>query len=182
MAGSRKLSGEIDLYILHIDESGDTTSTRTLGTYGSDVAYSAVELPDSGLAIAGKTFQSGTNDFWLIKLGGDLISRVDENPTSAKPADFAITAYPNPFNSAVSIAAPYGAEIEIFDLNGRRVAQLSYGGTVGANLVFAHSTGDHKDRPYECVWQPSESLPSGVYLVRARFDDCETKKRIVYLK
>jgi len=116
------------------------------------------------------------------RLGLFTHSFLDISEKNNKPTDFAISAYPNPFNSAVTITAPAGAEIEIYDVNGRMVD----GGTVGANLVFAHSTGDHKDRPYECVWRPAPSLTSGVYLVRAKFSQQTASaaftKRIVYLK
>jgi len=48
---------------------------------------------------------------------------VAETPT---PESFEISAHPNPFNSAVSITAPAGAEIEIFNVNGRIVATPSF--------------------------------------------------------
>jgi hypothetical protein len=34
----------------------------------------------------------------------------------------------------------------------------------------------------EFTWTPEKSIGSGVYLVRARFGDRETTKRVVYLK
>lgn len=40
---------------------------------------------------------------------------------TALPQATALTVFPNPFNSAVSITAPAGAEIEIFDVSGRRI-------------------------------------------------------------
>ncbi|MCK5832731.1 T9SS type A sorting domain-containing protein, partial [bacterium] len=73
------------------------------------------------------------------------------------PANLALSAYPNPFNSSVFISAPEGAKIEIFDVNGRMVDDIP----VGANLVFAQPPGDHKDRPYEFVWIPDENITSG---------------------
>jgi len=78
----------------------------------------------------------------------------------ATPKDFMISAYPNPFNSAVSISAPEVAEIEVFDINGRPVAEF----------------------PGACQWQPTASVGSGVYLVRATIGDESVTKRIVYLK
>ena len=87
--------------------------------------------------------------------------RVHENSTT--PDVFALTAYPNPFNSAVAISAPASAVIEIFDLNGRSVAKLPGG---------------------EQIWTPEPTEGSGVYLVRAVSPDgtCSDTKRAVYLK
>lgn len=51
-----------------------------------------------------------------------------------KTTSFSLSAHPNPFNSAVTISLDYGSEsaeplstLEIFDINGRRVAQLPNG-------------------------------------------------------
>jgi len=102
-----------------------------------------------------------------------------------------ISAYPNPFNSAVKIAFdchsresgnPEVVSVEIFDLSGRRVAELtppappSQGGKEGKSPLLRGDLGG-------LVWQPAASLGSGVYLVRARMNGGEsTSKRIVYLK
>jgi alpha-tubulin suppressor-like RCC1 family protein len=108
------------------------------------------------------------------------------------PAEIRLWVYPNPFNSAVTIAidgvgggsrVPF--DVEIFDVNGRMVDEM----TVGATRRVARSTGQPPVDPYEYVWQPDESLPSGVYLVRARVETgsisgatATSTKRIVYLK
>ncbi len=104
-----------------------------------------------------------------------------------KPQSVGISAYPNPFNSAVRITV--GAihelplQIEIFDVNGKRVQGFEgsrvQGGTPGA---------DNRAPINEFVWTPDETVGSGIYLVRARFDrlsdqgDDSVTKRIVYLK
>jgi len=120
---------------------------------------------------------------------------VDDSP--AKPSSISISAYPNPFNSSVTISldvvgeglAP--ARVEIFDVNGREIAQLPDGGNVGAGFTPARNDGAHdyeRDgaRPSpttrEFTWTPNENLPSGVYLVRVTTDDDSATKRIVFLK
>ena len=105
---------------------------------------------------------------------------------SARPGDFAISAHPNPFNSAVTIAidgvgdgssVPF--DVEIYDVNGRMVE----GGTVGAYCIRPFD-GSTRLTPttQEYIWSPHESLPSGVYLVRAVAGDVSSSKRIVFLK
>ena len=82
----------------------------------------------------------------------------------------------------MSISAPEGAIVEIFNINGRIVFEMP----VGEGLVPSRTSGDHKGRPYEYTWQPDESLGSGVYLVRATIPEQTTSvvctKRVVYLK
>jgi len=77
------------------------------------------------------------------------------------PEYFSLNISPNPFNSACQIIAPVDATIEIFDLQGRRVAQLPEG---------------------KSVWQPDEQLGGGIYLVRATKEGCTKIKRVIYLK
>ncbi len=125
---------------------------------------------------------SDTNDtpFTIID-----VSTIGE--TALLPRDFAISAYPNPFNSAVTIAAPAGAEVEVFDVNGRRIAQLPVGeGLKPSRSSITAQTGGSETTPLrnaEFIWRPGHSLGSGVYLARARFGNGNvTSKRIVYLK
>ena len=77
------------------------------------------------------------------------------------PCKYNVSIYPNPFNTACRISAPENAIIEIFDINGRSVAEFGGG---------------------EQIWKPEASVGSGVYLVRAKIGDKDITKRVVYLK
>ncbi len=122
------------------------------------------------------------------------------------PDNFTISAYPNPFNSAVTIAFdchsreggnPEGITVEIYDVNGRCVetvtepVEVTIGveATVGrlakdtsTSSVSVKSPLSKGDLGGFVVWQPAPSLGSGVYLVRASVGNESTSKRIVYLK
>ncbi len=112
-------------------------------------------------------------------------SNIAETPT---PQSFAISAYPNPFNSSVTISLDFGSEspkplstIEIFDVNGRRVVEI----TPPTPL----DRGEHGKSPLSkgdlgglFVWQPDESLGSGVYLIRARFGSAQQPSGQTYTK
>ncbi len=103
---------------------------------------------------------------------------VAELQFAAIPKSPELSAYPNPFNSAVkiSVSAGVGATdgrpgqvgIEIFDISGR--------------LVFNNSVGDLVPTVCEYIWTPEKTVGSGVYLVRVKIGDRNTVKRIVYLK
>jgi len=129
----------------------------------------------------------------LIRLDmdcGDIVYSDDH-----LPAAFAISAYPNPFNSSVTISldsrsespealstSPPGAcRVEVFDINGRRISVIpdpdreSRGTT---EILDSRFHGNDKT----VVWQTDASLGSGVYLVRAQIGEESASKRIVYLK
>ena len=94
-----------------------------------------------------------------------LTTGIDEYTTSSRPSTPTLSAYPNPFNSACRISAPENAVIEIFDINGRCVAEFDGG---------------------DQIWKPEASVGSGIYLVRATIPEQTTSvvctKRVVYLK
>jgi hypothetical protein len=109
-----------------------------------------------------------------------------EEKSAFVPDAMTISANPNPFNSSVRITLDgLGAhcntplQIEIYDVNGRMVE----GGTVGAYCIRPFD-GSTRLTPttQEYIWTPHESLPSGVYLVRATMGVESMTKRIVYLR
>jgi len=105
--------------------------------------------------------------------------------TPSRPSNLAISAYPNPFNSAVTIAIDGEFEspmrIEIYDMSGRRVAELTPPAPLDRGEEERKSPLSKGDLG-GLVWRPAPSLPSGVYLIRAGNGDESTSKRIVFLK
>jgi len=102
----------------------------------------------------------------------------ETNDITLKPLKYEILTIPNPFNSAVTISAPAGAEIEVFDVNGRKITPPT-----------PLDRGEHGKSPLSkgdlgglFVWQPGDNITSGVYLVRATIGKESISKRIVYLK
>jgi len=91
--------------------------------------------------------------------------------TQPTPQDFSFSAFPNPFNSSVTIAfdLPRSGDVElnIFDLNGRLVETLRDGFT---------SAGAHTVN-----WSPA-SAASGVYFARLGAEDFQTTRKLLYLK
>ncbi len=148
-----------------------TDSGRACTTFRADTITGIGYM----VAIYGDTFS--TTAVHPIKLGATAIN---EN-NYGLPVDFTIDAHPNPFNSAVSIAAPEGAQIEIFDLNGRRIDVIPDPDRESRGAAKNLDSRFHgNDRTV--VWQPSDNITSGVYLVRAKIGDESVTKRVVYLK
>ncbi len=80
------------------------------------------------------------------------------------PETFAITVSPNPFNSACLITSSIpDARVTIFDTKGNQVDQLPL------------NSGAAK-------WQPSDNLPSGIYLAIVEGNSSRETMKLVYLK
>ncbi len=72
-----------------------------------------------------------------------------------------LTAYPNPFRFACHIKARAGANVELFDPAGRRIAVLQTG---------------------ESTWRPEPACAPGLYFIRASTPRHTAFTRIIYLK
>jgi hypothetical protein len=171
-----------DIYLAKTDSSGDTLWTRSHGGPNDDCGFSVALTGDGGFIITGETFSFGCvcGCVYLIKTDSLGHTAIGEAPT-ARPEEIAITAFPNPFNSAVTITVSGEAtsplQIEIFDINGRMVDNVS----VGAGLKLARAGGS-ETLPYEIIWQPDESVGSGIYLLRCKGAIGRNEIRLVYLK
>ncbi len=88
------------------------------------------------------------------------------------PLTFDLKARPNPFNSAVTIEAPLASRLEIFDISGRPVRDLS-------GLLSA-------ERNSAVLWDGKSdsgaNLPSGVYFARARCEDKELVTKVALIR
>jgi len=211
ICGSVGSPGIEDGFIAKIDSLGSVLWHRNVDIAGRrDIFLGVTQTSDSGYVCAGYSSLGipESLEICLVKFTKDG-TPVWENEIDL-PHSLAISAHPNPFNSAVTIAldAPVGAycntplQIEIFDISGRRVAQLPDGGTVGAGFTPAlNDVADNNERDgarpspttREFTWTPNETIGSGVYLVRATFNNprslsgaeaggATAVKRVVYLK
>jgi len=174
-----------DVFLLKLDSFGDSMWARIYVDTSESGASSIVKTEDNGFIITGQTRRgSFGREVYVIKTDSLGYTGIDEKP-SAKPAAFAISAYPNPFNGECKIMIDdcgmgIGA-IEIFDVNGRLIYVIpdpDRESRVATEILDSRFHGNDKS----VVWQPSPSLSSGVYLVRATVGDESVSKRIVYLK
>jgi len=128
-----------------------------------------------------------------------------------RPGAIGIIAYPNPFNSSITISIDYISEsvkpsslvasgayrgvgatgrsqgqvgLEIFDITGRLVADLPFSRTEsrGDNDYSEDSGEDSVRLPTPLIWAPDESLESGIYFLRVSVEGDELIRRVVYLK
>ncbi|MCK5833171.1 hypothetical protein KAH81_05810 [bacterium] len=165
------------------------------------------ESSDYGLdwdsVASGATRNLNDVDFWWDGYGlivgryGTILRSEDpvgiKENSENRPQSFALSAYPNPFNSAVTISVDCHSrengnpEIEIFDIAGRRVDVIARRATPDA-AISPFTEGDYhafqarNDGISEFVWMPDETAGSGVYLVRANMGGCYATQKIIYLK
>jgi hypothetical protein len=100
-----------------------------------------------------------------------------------RPEKFSLSVFPNPFNSSVRIRSQKSEDriqnVEIYDIAGKKVFEAP----VGEHLrVLPNDGKTHRSSPTETIWSPAPSVPSGVYLVRAKMGDREITRKAVYLK
>ncbi len=145
---------------------GDCCTLTLLGYYRKPIWKIALTSVNDSLYLIGKCSDS----LYIIKVD---FHEVDIQDCKLIPSERAeLNIFPNPFNNSISITAAAGAELEIYDLRGN---------VVGAGLAPAQHEGDRKSRPY--IWQPSETIASGIYLIRATTKDGLTEtKRVFYLR
>ncbi|MGC9315093.1 MAG: hypothetical protein ACP5G4_05605 [bacterium] len=177
-------------WLLRFDSDGDTMWTREIGTSNPYNSLMSIEqTSDGGFIMAGyigRPDPFNPYDIWVVKTDSLGYTSIEETPNFSVPQSLSLSAYPNPFNSAVTITAPAGAEIEMFDVNGRRIDVIA---RPEAMAISSYQGDCHvgqspprNDGVSELVWRPDKSLGSGIYLVRAKIGDRDITKRVVYLK
>jgi hypothetical protein len=109
------------------------------------------------------------SDIFYMKYTPDSSSIVDTD--IPKPSSFSLSAYPNPFNSTLSINiyAEESGSLFISDILGRFVTELKY--PKGASTIKWKAT-DKDGRP----------LPSGAYFVKNKGGSCKNVLKVMYLK
>ena len=120
----------------------------------------------------------------------------DESIDEAElPENFGLSVWPNPFNGAVTISLPCHSResgnlegkvgIEIYDINGRMVYAPSPSvplprGEGGNSFSLWEKVAEGRMRAF--IWQPDESISSGVYLIRVKYGNKTEIKKVMYLK
>ncbi len=116
-------------------------------------------IPDSNFTLGTLAFQVNNSSMGM-----------EEH--SERPSALSLSARPNPFNSAVTIEAPLASRLEIFDISGRPVRDLS-------GLLSA-------ERNSAVLWDGKSdsgaNLPSGIYFARARCEDKELVTKVALIR
>ena len=165
-----------DAYLIKIDDAGNILWSRR---YLSDnqffeYGYDLCKTPDGGYVLTGSQAPDavGSNCNVLVARTGPEITPVENSRAGAIPDNYALAAYPNPFNPATTLALTIPASgnvtLAIYDVLGHQTQ------TIADHEFYAAGV-------YEFVWNAS-SLPSGVYLAQLTYNEHSLTKKLLLLK
>jgi hypothetical protein len=172
-------AGHAGFWLVRTNSIGDSLWSSSYGV-NFDICQSLILMPDRGFVLTGNTTSSGAgnHDFYLVKTTPDPVSVRDSHST-LNPLTFNLyPAYPNPFNSTVTIPFGVGAHrdaplrLAVFDPLGRRVAELIPMGLVN---------GPYTAGKYSTVWDAS-GVPAGQYVVRLEAGNQQLSQRLSLVK
>jgi len=169
-------TGDVDVYLIKTDSSGDTLWTRTYGGHDWEISKWVEPTADGGYVIVGHTesFGAGLIDAYLIKTDslGRAVAVAEKKTSPARAAALSLTCEPNPFRSSTVLHVTGRLDcsavlIRVYDSQGRAVRSLP-------SLLSPTSslTWDGRDD----FGQP---LPSGAYFIRCDVAGELTTARIV---
>jgi len=139
------------------DENDTSGATEIIETDDT----SAVFYPDSALTYYFVTASTKYNESQRSIIIG--LDTTNINDYECTPTDYSIVAYPNPFNSYCNITAPSASRIMIYDIEGRRIAEIPV------------ENGN-------AVWNPDMRFPSGIYMIKSDNGQIRKSTRIVLLR
>ncbi|MGC9315684.1 MAG: T9SS type A sorting domain-containing protein, partial [bacterium] len=153
------------IFLSKLDTDLNILWTESFGSFGYNDGKVVIETSDCGFMLCANTNSLGEGgyDIYVIRTDSLGSSTIEENQSLPRTPE--ISAHPNPFNSSVRIEVEgewdSPVQIEIYDVAGRKIVE-----SPPAPLI----KGGARRAGGSYYWQPDETLPSGVYLVRARYD------------
>jgi len=113
--------------------------------------------------VSDESLTTAINNHWLSE---------QNSKENILPDDFRILTYPNPFNSSVrikfNIFQKGNINIDVFDVQGRFINKIT-------EKIFEKGN-------FEILWEVDKQINSGVYFVRASYEDKTKTQKILYLK
>jgi len=175
-------AGDWNGWLVRTDAVGDSIWTSSIGSEFDDDFESIIQLEDGSYVLGGEqtTFWGPGEldwgiDYWLVKTTPDPVS-VPEPGVTLEPSSLILSAYPNPFNSMVTIPFSFAAinrgkqSLSIFDPLGRRVADFS---PRLPQLIAANR--------HSLTWNAS-GMPAGQYIIRLESGNQQLSQRLSLVK
>jgi hypothetical protein len=116
-------AGNYDMWLLKIDNAGDTLWTKTIGNDKLNRARSIAQTSDGGYILAGDTYiyEQGEYNYYLVKIDPEQGVGINEKIQTKHSA----YCYPNPTSGIFTIQGKDIQSIEITNVNGQIIRQLS---------------------------------------------------------
>jgi len=159
-----------DFILLRVSSDGDSVASGAWGGQSGDYVQRIIQLADGRIVLAGysESYGAGLADGWLVWVDTGLPIEDDRLPVL--PELLSLSAFPNPFNSTLSISldVPLYQEVmlSLYDLLGREV-DVVYRGRLSANTIS---------------YVAPAALSSGVYFLRASTNSQSVLGKVVLLK
>lgn len=164
--------GTEDVYIIKINDQGDTLWTISVGGTYEDRGESIQQISDGGYIVAGTThsFGAGQYDIFLIRLGSE--TRVPNIPPISVPEQYSLhPPYPNPFNptTTLSFDLPNAGNVvlEIYNIQGQKVSTIMEG---------------YRSPGYYDVTFDASELTSGIYFARLTAGAFQQSQKLLSIK
>lgn len=151
---SYSVNGDMDLWLVKTDISGNTLWTNTYGGPSSEVGYSVNETFDGNLIVSGFTssYGAGNKDVWLLHLDFEGQTGLVEQHLSTQPTCKLEQNFPNPFSHETTIhySIPEAGitSLNVYDLTGKKAATLVHEFKRAGNHSLVFTPGDLKDGIY----------------------------------
>jgi hypothetical protein len=121
----------------------------------------------------GSSTQRHDSGWFIDDVQVGYVDRTYVEDDFAKPDNYGIEVYPNPFNATCSIVAT--GSVEIFDIMGRKVGRLE-----------SPNSGKNPSEKFKTVWDGSDfsgkALPSGVYFAKLAGKSDSVGKKIILMR
>jgi len=164
-------------------EFGDRTPVATLDTRGSIYAVNGFVDSNGGLEIVACGKQTHANvmgnggDYYIMYIPGIVSNEeVDETPENVVFQTALRGAYPNPFNPMTrvrfSLDRAQHVKLSVFDLTGKRIAELADGVFPGGEQSILWNGKDSTGR----------DMPSGNYMVQMETDQQMRSSKMTLLR
>jgi len=173
-----------DVWLVKVNVAGEDLWSQSFGGDSSDVAMAVAQTSDGSFVLAAQTksFGEGNWDFYLVKTTPDPVS-VRNSRSTLNPLTFNLfPAYPNPFNSSVTIpfeVSPINREatrVLVFDPLGRRVAELIPNSGLSSGTLNLRGGGKQT-----VIWD-ANGMPAGQYIVRLEAGNQQLSQRLSLVK
>ncbi|MEA3505680.1 MAG: T9SS type A sorting domain-containing protein [Bacteroidota bacterium] len=116
-------AGNYDMWLLKIDNAGDTLWTKTIGDDKLNRARSVVQTSDGGYILAGDTYiyEQGEYNYYLVKIDPEQGAGTDSR-MQTKCFSY---CYPNPTTGIINVIGDGIKAVEITDVQGSIISILS---------------------------------------------------------
>jgi hypothetical protein len=166
-----------DIWLIRVNEMGDTLWTTTLGDSSNEVAYDIKQTQDNGYIVTAMKHnrELDVDQTWLLRYGEEASGI--ENPIERNPTQFVLDQnFPNPFNSRTIInyklRMTNKVNLSIYNLLGQQIITL---------VSEIQNAGSHQVE-WNGIDQAGQTVSSGIYLYKLETENDVQMRKMMMIK